>query len=154
MTNVIKKTGIALCALLLLSSCGGYKKKAMSSDSVEAALNEQFNKEAGDRVHFALNKSDINKEASETLKKQAAWLEAHSNVKATIEGHCDQRGTQEYNLALGERRANAAKKALAKMGVNESRLETISYGKERPAVIGNTDADFALNRRAVTVVRD
>ena len=147
---MVKNLALALCAFALLSSCGG--KKGMSS-SAEAALNEQFNKEAGDRVHFAFNKSNISAEAKTILHKQAEWLNKHSSTSAIVEGHCDERGTREYNLGLGERRANAAKKALENAGVNASRLETISYGKERPAVIGNTEEDYKLNRRAVTVVR-
>jgi peptidoglycan-associated lipoprotein len=147
---MVKNLVLAFCALALLSSCGG-SKKGMST-SAEAALNEQFNREAGDRVYFAFNKSDISKDAKVTLHKQAEWIKAHGQVKAIVEGHCDERGTREYNLGLGERRANAAKRALEHAGVEASRLETISYGKERPAVIGNTEADYALNRRAVTVL--
>lgn len=148
---MIKNIALAFCALFLLAGCGG-NKKGMHSAS-ECALNEQFEKEAGDRVFFGFNKSDISHEAKAELAKQAAWLQAHPCVKATVEGHCDERGTREYNLALGERRANAAKKALVHHGIEESRLDTISYGKERPAVLGTTDADYARNRRAVTVVR-
>jgi peptidoglycan-associated lipoprotein len=149
---MIKNIAVAFCALMLLSGCGS-TKKGMSAGA-EAALNEKFNKEAGDRIFFAFNKSDVSEEAKATLCKQAAWLKSHPSAKATIEGHCDERGTREYNLALGERRANAAKKVLVSNGIEESRLETISYGKERPAVIGNTEADYALNRRDVTVVRE
>ncbi|MES2214417.1 MAG: peptidoglycan-associated lipoprotein Pal [Pseudomonadota bacterium] len=149
---MIKNIAIAFCALMLLSGCGS-TKKGMSS-TTELVLNERFTREAGDRVFFPFNSSEITADSKAVLCKQAEWLKAHPSLKATIEGHCDERGTREYNLALGERRANAAKKLLVTYGVEESRLETISYGKERPAVIGNTDADYALNRRDVTVVRD
>lgn len=108
--------------------------------------------EVGDRVFFALDKSDINEEGKVTLERQAAFTKRFPNVTFTIEGHCDERGTREYNLALGERRATAAKNALVALGVPATRLQTISYGKERPAVVGSNEAAYAQNRRAVTVV--
>lgn len=149
---MIKKVGFAFCALALLSSCGG-GKKGMNSGA-ETALEAQFIKEVGtDRVLFALNKSDITAESKEVLHRQATWLGTHASIKATVEGHCDERGTREYNLALGERRANAAAKVLEHHGVAKDRVETISYGKERPAVMGNDDSAYAQNRRAVTVIR-
>lgn len=148
--TMIKNIALAFFALVLLSGCGS-TRKGMSTNA-ETALNEQFEREAGDRVFFAFNKSDITAESKAELGRQAAWLQTHANVKATVEGHCDERGTREYNLALGERRADAAKRTLVHHGVDSSRIETISYGKERPAVIGTTEADYARNRRAVTVV--
>ena len=107
---------------------------------------------AGDRVFFAFDRSDITPEAQETLARQAEWLQRYPNVTVTIEGHCDERGTREYNLGLGERRAQAAKNVLVAMGIPASRISTISYGKERPAVVGSTEEAYAQNRRAVTVV--
>jgi peptidoglycan-associated lipoprotein len=107
---------------------------------------------AGDRVFFAFDRSDITPEARETLTRQADWLRRYPNVTVTIEGHCDERGTREYNLALGERRAQAAKNVLVALGIPASRISTISYGKERPAVVGSTEEAYAQNRRAVTVV--
>ena len=106
----------------------------------------------GDRIFFAFDRSDITPEAQETLARQADWLRRYPNVTVTIEGHCDERGTREYNLALGERRAQAAKNVLVAMGIPASRISTISYGKERPAVVGSTEEAYAQNRRAVTVV--
>jgi peptidoglycan-associated lipoprotein len=106
----------------------------------------------GDRVFFAFDRSDITPEARETLERQADWLRRYPNVTVTIEGHCDERGTREYNLALGERRAQAAKNVLVASGIPASRISTISYGKERPAVVGSTEEAYAQNRRAVTVV--
>ena len=147
---MIKNIVVAFCALILLSGCGSTKKGMHSGES---ALDDQFTKEAGNTVYFAFNKSDISAQAKAELCKQAAWLKAHSSVKATVEGNCDTRGTREYNLALGERRAHEAKKVLVKNGIDASRIETISYGKERPAVHGDTEADHALNRRDVTVIR-
>jgi peptidoglycan-associated lipoprotein len=107
---------------------------------------------AGDRVFFAFDRSDITPEAQEILARQADWLRRYPNVTVTIEGHCDERGTREYNLALGERRAQAAKNVLVASGIPASRISTISYGKERPAVVGSSEEAYAQNRRAVTTV--
>ena len=107
---------------------------------------------AGDRVFFAFDRSDITPEAQEILARQADWLRRYPNVTVTIEGHCDERGTREYNLALGERRAQAVKNVLVASGIPASRISTISYGKERPAVVGSSEEAYAQNRRAVTTV--
>jgi peptidoglycan-associated lipoprotein len=106
---------------------------------------------ASDRVYFDTDKSDIDAQAQATLRSQAAYLKQYANVRVTIEGHADERGTREYNLALGERRANAAKNYLASQGIDAGRISTISYGKERPEALGSDEASWAKNRRAVTV---
>jgi peptidoglycan-associated lipoprotein len=106
---------------------------------------------ASDRVFFDTDESNIDAEDQTTLRSQAAYLRQYPNVRVTIEGHCDERGTREYNLALGERRANAAKNYLASLGIDASRINTISYGKERPEALGSDEASWAKNRRAVTV---
>jgi peptidoglycan-associated lipoprotein len=106
----------------------------------------------GDRVFFAFDKSDLSAEAQATLDRQAAFLKKYPKEKVTVEGHCDERGTREYNLALGERRATAAKNYLVAAGIAAARITTISYGKERPAVVGSNEAAWAQNRRAVTIV--
>lgn len=106
---------------------------------------------AADRIFFDTDRSDVGGDSDATLRSQAAWLARYPRVRATIEGHCDERGTREYNLALGERRANATKNALAALGVDPARMTTISYGKERPDAIGSDEAAYAKNRRAVTV---
>ncbi|MDF0486803.1 peptidoglycan-associated lipoprotein Pal [Sphingomonas sp. H39-1-10] len=103
-------------------------------------------------IHFDLDKYDINSEARAVLDSQAAWLTKYPNVPISLEGHCDERGTREYNLALGDRRANSAKNYLASRGVNPARISTISYGKERPIALGSDEAAWAQNRRAVTIV--
>ncbi|MEE8611717.1 MAG: peptidoglycan-associated lipoprotein Pal [Sphingomonas aquatilis] len=103
-------------------------------------------------VLFGTDQSDIDADARAILDSQAAWMQRYPNVRATIEGHCDERGTREYNLALGDRRANAAKNYLVAKGIDPSRLTTISYGKERPVALGSDEAAWAQNRRAVTVV--
>jgi peptidoglycan-associated lipoprotein len=154
---ILKKTTIAFLALFMLSGCGAKKKPidtGITNEVEESSLASDFERRAGDRVFFALNKSDISPQAKEQLSKQANWLKSHPKVTATIEGHCDERGTREYNLALGERRAEAVRKYLANnLGVEESRLDTISYGKERPAVPGDNEAAWAQNRRAVTSIK-
>lgn len=106
---------------------------------------------ASDRVYFDTDKSDIDAQAQATLRSQAAYLKQYATVRVTIEGHADERGTREYNLALGERRANAAKNYLASQGIDAGRISTISYGKERPEALGSDEASWAKNRRAVTV---
>ncbi|WP_419816516.1 peptidoglycan-associated lipoprotein Pal [Glacieibacterium sp.] len=105
-----------------------------------------------DRVLFGYDSYEIDDAGRGVLGKQAEWLARYANVKITIEGHTDERGTREYNLALGDRRANAAKNFLAAQGVAASRIQTISYGKERPEAEGSDEAAYARNRRAVTVI--
>ncbi len=107
----------------------------------------------GDRIFFDFDKSDLRPDAIDTLNRQADWLNTNGAITVTIEGHCDERGTREYNLALGERRAASARQYLESMGVRGGRMETVSYGKERPAVLGSNEAAWAQNRRAVMVVR-
>ena len=106
---------------------------------------------SSDTVLFGLDGFDIDADARAILDTQAQWLQRYPNVRITVEGHCDERGTREYNLALGERRANAAKNYLAARGIDSARITTISYGKERPAAMGSDEGSYAQNRRAVTV---
>ena len=108
---------------------------------------------AEDRVFFAFDSSALSDNAKEALDTQVKWLKKHDNVDVVVQGYCDERGTREYNLALGERRANAVKNYLVSQGVAADRVSTISYGKERPAVSGSNEAAWAQNRRAVTVVK-
>lgn len=106
---------------------------------------------SSDRVYFGTDEYNIDGEDQATLQSQANYLRQFPNVRVTIEGHADERGTREYNLALGERRANAAKNYLASLGIDAGRISTISYGKERPEALGSDEASWARNRRAVTV---
>jgi peptidoglycan-associated lipoprotein len=106
----------------------------------------------GDRVFFGYDRYDVADEARLTLDKQAAWLNQYPSLSVTVEGHADERGTREYNLALGERRANAVKNYLSAAGVAANRINTISYGKERPAVPGSDETSWSQNRRGVTKV--
>lgn len=146
----LKSLAVAFCAVALLAGCSG--KKGMMH-GVDHALVRDFETNAGDRVHFAYDRSDLTKEAHATIHRQAEWLKAHPSIRVSVQGHCDERGTREYNLALGERRAAAAKKGLEAHGIHADRLETVSYGKERPAVLGNDEAAYAKNRRAVSVLQ-
>ena len=106
----------------------------------------------GDRVFFDFDKSDLKPEARATIQRWSDYLKKYPNVSVTIEGHCDERGTREYNIALGERRATAAKNFLTSLGIPASRVSTISYGKERPAVVGSNEAAWSQNRRGVMVI--
>jgi len=107
---------------------------------------------AGDRVFFAYDQSDISSEGQQILQRQAEWLKRYPQVSITIEGHCDERGTREYNLALGERRAQSVKNVLVALGIPAARVQTISYGKERPIVVGSDEAGYAQNRVGITTV--
>jgi peptidoglycan-associated lipoprotein len=106
----------------------------------------------GDRVFFDTDQYDLDDRDRSTLDAQAAWLQSNPAVRVTVEGHADERGTRDYNLALGDRRANAAKNYLAARGVSPSRMTVISYGKERPEALGSDETAWAQNRRAVTVL--
>ena len=106
----------------------------------------------GDRIFFGYDRYDLSSEAQMVLDKQAQWLNQYPNLNVTVEGHADERGTREYNLALGERRANSVRNYLIALGVDASRVGTISYGKERPAVPGSNETSWAQNRRGVTKV--
>ena len=124
----------------LLAACGG------SSIVEPADLNDQ-------RVFFAFNSAEISKEAENNLLGQALYMKNHEDVKIQIAGNCDERGSTEYNLALGARRANAAKDVLVKDGISAKRISTISYGKERPLVQGSGEEVWKWNRNATTTVK-
>jgi peptidoglycan-associated lipoprotein len=124
-----------------------------TSDAVVPGSDADFRRSvSSNTVNFGVDMFDIDPTARAILDSQAAWMAKFPTVRATIEGHCDERGTREYNLALGDRRANAAKNYLVAKGVDPSRLTTISYGKERPLATGSDEESYAQNRRAVTVV--
>jgi peptidoglycan-associated lipoprotein len=114
---------------------------------------EELNATIGDRVQFGFDRYDLSPEARATVGSWADWMKRHQNVALNIEGHADERGTREYNLALGARRANAVKDYMTALGVASGRLQTVSFGKERPAVLGSNEAAWAQNRRGVAVVR-
>ncbi|MBN8512540.1 MAG: peptidoglycan-associated lipoprotein Pal [Rickettsiales bacterium] len=145
---MLKKIAVAFIAVVMLSGCSASKGKYGDS-----RLISEFEKNVGDRVFFKLDSSEISSESQATLSRQAAWLKDHKLFSLTAEGHCDERGTREYNIALGERRANAVKDFLVGHGISAERIETISYGKERPAVIGDNEEAWSQNRRGVTVLK-
>ncbi len=136
-------------------------KKAEEEAARQRALEEQRLREArqareefvNEMIHFAFDSSALDATAQEILKKKAAYLQAHPDVRVIIQGHCDERGTVEYNLALGERRAQAAKTFLVNLGIDPNRLETISYGEERPLDPGHNEAAWAKNRRDQFVIK-
>jgi peptidoglycan-associated lipoprotein len=113
---------------------------------------QEFAVSVGDRVFFDYDKYDLSGEARSTIDRQAAWLKQYPAVSVTVEGHADERGTREYNLALGERRAASVRNYLVALGVQANRISTVSFGKERPAVLGAGEQAWAQNRRAVTVI--
>ncbi len=129
---------------------GGAK---VSQDGTVPGSQEDLAQNVGDRVLFDFDSSVLSAQARQTLEGQAGWLKQYPNVRLVIEGHCDERGTREYNLALGERRAAAAKNYLVALGVDDARLTTISYGKERPFALGHDDDAWSQNRRAVSIVQ-
>lgn len=125
---------------------------AAAVKSVKPGSQEDLVVNVGDRVFFGLDQFNLSNDAHQTLDKQAAWLNANPGVTIRVEGHCDERGTREYNLALGERRANAVKDYLAASGVSADRIVTISWGKEKPVANGSNEAAWRQNRRGVTKV--
>lgn len=156
---MLKKFLCLMAALVLVAACDttGDEDGLNGANGGKAGVarpgtQEDLTVNVGDRVFFGFDKSDLTPEARATLDRQVAWLKKYAAIKVTVEGHADERGTREYNLALGERRAVAAKNYLVAAGISADRVKTVSYGKERPAVLGSNEAAWAQNRRAVTVV--
>tara|TARA_B100000929_G_scaffold89655_1_gene70223 strand:- start:2569 stop:3048 length:480 start_codon:yes stop_codon:yes gene_type:complete len=152
--KAIKNLFIVLFSTLLISACSTAKKAGVDTvDDVYTGTEtvKFLAKGVPDRVFFATNKSKLTTASRDTLRKQATWMRKSKNVTVTIEGHADERGTREYNLALGERRANAAKDYLMTYGVSGKRISVISYGKERPVNPANSPLAWSQNRRSVTV---
>jgi peptidoglycan-associated lipoprotein len=148
-------------AMLLLAACSSTPQQAPTGGGVPHPMGgpgygpgsqQDLAATAGDRVFFAYDQSTISSEGQQILQRQAQWLQRYPQVSVTIEGHCDERGTREYNLALGERRAAAVKNVLVALGVPAARIQTISYGKERPIVVGSTEDSYAQNRVGITTV--
>ena len=154
-TENLKKILIVLIASLALTACATTKKAdtgQMQGDVYTGTDTvEYLATGVADRVFFATNKSVLTTAARDTLRKQAAFMRKKKDLSFTIEGHADERGTREYNLALGERRANAVKDYLMTYGISGSRLSVISYGKERPVDSGSNPLAWSKNRRSVTV---
>ncbi len=146
-------------ALSLLAACSS--TTPVTSDEVATgatgqdvmAMETDFVQHVGDKVFFAFDKSDLVAESQETLKRQADWLKSHPGATALVEGYADERGGRDYNLALGARRAEAARAFLISLGIDGNRLETVSFGKERPFVLGSTEEAYAQNRVARSVIK-
>lgn len=158
----MKKLLLTVCSIALLSACGcghkgtdqgGSQSYGMSS-SVPHSVVEELDNKIGDRVFFAFNSSALSDKAKEVLSKQAEFIKKHPEYDYVISGYCDKRGTVEYNLALGERRANSVKHYFTSHGISSKKFTVISYGKERPAVLGDTEEAFRQNRRAVLTIKD
>jgi len=171
MKNSIKMAAILLASTALVAGCG--KKKVEELPPVAEGTEGQTPTDPnagvgqivpgsqedflqtvgqyGDRIFFDTDKFNVDAEDQSTLQRQAQWLAQYPNTRVTVEGHADERGTREYNLALGERRANSAKNYLASLGVDSGRVQTVSYGKERAQALGSDEQSWAQNRRAVTV---
>jgi peptidoglycan-associated lipoprotein len=148
----IIKAFAAIAAMIVMAACSNTEQQtaAAASTTVTPGSVADFRQNVGDRVFFDTDMSTLREDARQTLNRQAEWLKKYTNYPVTIAGHCDERGTREYNLALGERRANAAKQYLVAQGIPASRIKTISYGKERPDPVGSDEAAWARNRNAVT----
>ena len=152
--KAIKNLFIVLFSTLLISACSTAKKaKVDTVDDVYTGTDtvEFLAKGVPDRIFFATNKSKLTTASRDTLRKQATWMRKNKDVTVTVEGHADERGTREYNLALGERRANAAKDYLMTYGISSNRISVLSYGKERPVDSGSNPLAWSKNRRSVTV---
>ena len=148
---------LMILGLFVLASCETTSTTS-SSEGIELStgstteLQEYLSSEIGDRVFFDTDKHNISSSSAIKLEAQANWIKSTPGFTVILEGHCDERGTREYNLALGERRANAVKEFLVSLGVDSSRLQIISYGKERPSAEGSTSEAWSENRRVVTII--
>ena len=152
--KILKNTFLVLVACFALSACATQKVSTgqMQSDVYTGTDTvEYLASGVPDRVFFATNESILTTASRDTLRKQANWLRENSSINVVVEGHADERGTREYNLALGERRANAAKDYLITYGISADRISVISYGKERPVDSGSNPLSWSKNRRSVTV---
>jgi len=152
--KIFKNIILAFAVSFLLSACATQKKmdSQMQGDVYTGTDTvEYLASGVPDRVFFATNESVLTTASRDTLRKQAAWLRKNPDINVVLEGHADERGTREYNLALGERRANAAKDYLMTYGISENRISVISYGKERPVDSGSNPLAWSKNRRSVTV---
>ncbi|WP_137123945.1 peptidoglycan-associated lipoprotein Pal [Roseomonas sp. HF4] len=146
----------AAAALALLAACSSTDQNAAQTGAggtIRPGSQEDLVANVGDRVLFDFDSSVVRGDQRPILSRQAEWMGRNAEVRIQVEGHADERGTREYNLALGQRRANAARDVLVASGVNGARLSTISYGKDRPAALGSDEASWAQNRRAVSVVQ-
>ena len=154
-----KYLSLFFAGILIISGCetiGGSSSGSTPGyeygDSKQANLQAYLQNEIGDRIYFETDKHNISSASAFTLESQANWLKSTPGFQLLIEGHCDERGTREYNLALGEKRATAVRDYLVIEGISPDRIRVISYGKEKPAVVGSNDMAWSKNRRAVTTI--
>jgi len=160
LSKIYKNTLLILAACLVLSACAT-KKEVATDNAIQGQMQsdvytgtdsvEYLADGVPDRVFFATNETILTTASRETLRAQAAWLRKNSSINVVLEGHADERGTREYNLALGERRANSAKDYLMTYGISSDRISVLSYGKERPVDAGSNPLAWSKNRRSVTV---
>ena len=153
LSKILKNTFLILIASLVLSACATKKTTGQLQGDVYTGTDsvEYLASGVPDRVFFATNETVLTTASRDTLRKQAAWLRKNSDINVVLEGHADERGTREYNLALGERRANAARDYLMTYGISGKRISVISYGKEKPVNPASTPLAWSQNRRSVTV---
>ena len=170
--NTIRIAAILLTSTALVAGCGKKKVEALppaaqgtdygqtpadpnaGTGQMVPGSQEDFLQQVGqygDRILFETDRFNVDVEDQAVLQRQAQWLAQYPNTRVNVEGHADERGTRDYNLALGERRANSAKNYLISIGVDSTRIQTVSYGKERPSALGSDEQSWAQNRRAVTV---
>ena len=159
LSKIYKNTLLILAACLVLTACA--TKKEVATEAIKGQMQsdvytgtdtvEYLTDGVPDRVFFATNETILTTASRETLRAQAAWLRKNSSINVVLEGHADERGTREYNLALGERRANSAKDYLMTYGISSDRISVLSYGKERPVDAGSNPLAWSKNRRSVTV---
>ena len=148
------KAFAAMAMMLVIAACSNQQESAAAaSTTVTPGSIADFRQNVGDRVFFDTDMSNIREDGRSTLAKQAEWLKKYTNYPITIEGKCDERGTREYNLALGERRANAVRQYLVAQGIPANRIKTISYGKERPEAVGSDEGAWARNRVGITALQ-
>ena len=168
--NRLGTAAFLVAGSLAMSACASKAPKQLPPDPAGIGSSSDTGSQAGvvpgsqadfvavmngqDTIYFDTDRYNVDSVDAAALQTQAQWLARYPNKRATIEGHADERGTRDYNLALGERRANSAKNYLVSIGVDPSRLTTVSYGKERPIALGSDEASWAKNRRAVTVTID
>jgi peptidoglycan-associated lipoprotein len=151
------KLAAVCCCFLALAACSKKNTPDLEAGSggigqARPGSEQDFATNVGDRIYFIVDTSDLTPEGQEILTKQAQWLQQYSNVVVQVEGHSDERGTREYNIALSARRATATREFLIAQGVNPKRISSIAYGKERPAALCDAEQCWTQNRRAVTVI--
>jgi peptidoglycan-associated lipoprotein len=149
------KIALICCCFLALAACSKKNQPNLEGDGAGTAVpgsEKDFAINVGDRIYFIVDTSTLTPEAQETLRRQSAWLKQYPNVTVQVEGHADERGTREYNIALSARRATATREFLIAQGIQGNRISSIAYGKERPVALCDAEQCYSQNRRAVTVI--